>query len=799
MGRKATLATCALSQWAMDFEGNLKRIIESIRIAKERGARFRLGPELEIPGYGCNDHFLESDTYLHSWEVLASLLDNTVCHDIMIDVGMPVMHKNVRYNCRVVFFNKKIILIRPKQVLAISLNYRERRFFTPWVRVRETEEYYLPRMISTITGQKTVPFGDAVIATRDTCIGSEICEELYIADNTHIHMAEDGVEIFTNGSGSHHELRKLDKRLNLIVNGTARVGGIYMYSNIKGCDGERVYYDGSALIAMNGEAVVQTKQFSLDEVDVGIATVDLEDVRSYRGSDGNIGSKAIRNEVYQRCFVDFSLTHEDSLIIPVTPVIKTFLHKPEEEIALGPACWLWDYVRRSGASGYFLPLSGGIDSSSTACIVASMCRQVCLAVGNGNKQVLQDIQRIVNDPSYVPVDPKELCGRIFVTCYMGTENSSQETKERAANLAKDIGSYHLGIVIDTAVSAFVGIFSTVTGTSPRFRVHGGSERENLALQNIQARTRMVVSYLFAQLTMWSRNKPGSLLVLGSANVDESLLGYMTKYDCSSADLNPIGGISKTDLRSFIRYCIEEFNFTSLRPIIDAPPTAELEPLENGQIQQTDESDMGLTYEELSVLGRLRKIYTCGPYSMFTKLLGDWGQTMSPTAIADKVKLFFRKHSINRHKMTVLTPAYHAENYSPDDNRFDLRPFLYRVSWPWQFRCIDKAVTSVTSRLAQLAGKSPIGSLHVDQGNAASSSSQSTGQACSTVANTQTEPMQENNIVNGLTNGLPTGTDAERVELKVETNEGSPTKILKRKSLSNDSSSLAKVVRLATEE
>ena len=78
--------------------------------------------------------------------------------------------------------------------------------------------------------------------------------------------------------------------------------------------------------------------------------------------------------------------------------------------------------------------------------------------------------------------------------------------------------------------------------------------------------------------------------------------------------------------------------------------------------------MGLTYEELSMLGRLRKIYSCGPYSMFTKLLGEWGQILSPTAIADKVKLFFRKYSINRHKMTVLTPAYHAENYSPEDNR-----------------------------------------------------------------------------------------------------------------------------------
>lgn len=34
-------------------------------------------------------------------------------------------------------------------------------------------------MISKITGQITVPFGDAVIATRDTCVGYEICEELW--------------------------------------------------------------------------------------------------------------------------------------------------------------------------------------------------------------------------------------------------------------------------------------------------------------------------------------------------------------------------------------------------------------------------------------------------------------------------------------------------------------------------------------------------------------------------------------------------------------------------------------------
>lgn len=71
----------------------------------------------------------------------------------------------------------------------------------------------------------------------------------------------------------------------------------------------------------------------------------------------------------------------------------------------------------------------------------------------------------------------------------------------------------------------------------------------------------------------------------------SLCGYLTKYDCSSADINPIGGISKKDLKSFIFYCVEKFNFSSLIRILGAPPTAELEPLADGQIQQTDEVDI----------------------------------------------------------------------------------------------------------------------------------------------------------------------------------------------------------------
>lgn len=78
-------------------------------------------------------------------------------------------------------------------------------------------------MISEITGQVTVPFGDGVISTLDTCVGTEICEELFSVSSPHITMALDGVEIFTNGSASHHQLRKLDTRVDLVKDATSKV------------------------------------------------------------------------------------------------------------------------------------------------------------------------------------------------------------------------------------------------------------------------------------------------------------------------------------------------------------------------------------------------------------------------------------------------------------------------------------------------------------------------------------------------------------------------------------------------
>ena len=689
---KAILATCNLNQWSLDFEGNTARIIESIEIAKSRRARYRLGPELEITGYSCEDHFLELDTLQHAWESLAQILEGKHTDGILCDIGMPVMHKNVRYNCRVFVLDSKVLLIRPKMALASDGNYREHRWFTPWEHGWTTEPYTLPRQIRELTGQQKVPIGIAAIATGDTLLASETCEELFVPMSPHIHFGNAGVEIIANGSGSHHELRKLDTRIALIRNASEKNGGVYLYANQQGCDGGRLYFDGCALIAQNGEILAQGSQFSLNDVEVITATVNLNDVRAYRGAKASRAVQASKTQPLPQIDIDFEIDPPHPENTPrVTPKIVPFYHTPEEEIALGPACWLWDYLRRSGAAGYFIPLSGGADSGAVATLVGSMCQLVAKAVRENDTAVISDVERWLekDETPDVFTDPCLLANRLLYTCYIGTENSSRETQKRAKQLAEQIGASHLNINMDGLVNALQSLFTRITQKTPRFKVEGGSYTENQALQNIQARLRMVISYLFAQMMPWTRNRQGTLLVLGTGNVDEALRGYLTKYDCSSGDINPIGGISKHDLRRFLNWAKDELGYSALAEIVEAPPTAELEPITE-TYTQIDEDDMGMTYAELSRFGQLRKMEQCGPVSMFEKLAQEWDH-LPPREVAEKVKRFFRYYSINRHKMTTLTPSYHAESYSPDDNRFDLRQFLYNTRWTWQFRHIDALV------------------------------------------------------------------------------------------------------------
>ena len=177
-GHLAIVATSQLNQWALDYSGNLSRIRVAVRRARAQGARLILTPELSISGYGLLDHFLELDTVMHCWEVVAEILEDQDLYGIVIDIGLPIIHRGVLFNCRCVVLDGNIKLIRPKMTLASEGQFRENRYFTAWPR-RRVDEFTLPEQIANIVGKKTVCIGDAIMAFQDMLVGWESCEELF--------------------------------------------------------------------------------------------------------------------------------------------------------------------------------------------------------------------------------------------------------------------------------------------------------------------------------------------------------------------------------------------------------------------------------------------------------------------------------------------------------------------------------------------------------------------------------------------------------------------------------------------
>lgn len=90
------------------------------------------------------------------------------------------------------------------------------------------------------------------------------------------------------------------------------------------------------MIVVNGQVVAQGSQFSIGDVEVVTATIDLEDVRSFRYNVSR-GVQASVAPSYQRIDAGIALSDErleDNPAIRPTPVRAVFYHTPEEEIRL---------------------------------------------------------------------------------------------------------------------------------------------------------------------------------------------------------------------------------------------------------------------------------------------------------------------------------------------------------------------------------------------------------------------------------------------------------------------------------
>ena len=281
-------------------------------------------------------------------------------------------------------------------------------------------------------------------------------------------------------------------------------------------------------------------------------------------------------------------------------------------------------MRRSGGTGFYVPLSGGADSATVVSLVYFLALLLHESIKN-EPDILAGLRKIVRNEAFTPKSAQEIVGNILFTSYLGSSNSSSDTKKRAKDLAQEIGSNHSELDITPICEEFKKCIHKSLKFEPKFELNGGSYQEDLSLQNLQARTRMVLSYLIAQLIPpLQLKKPGFLLVLGTGNLEEALSGYITKYDCSSSDINPIGSISKLDLKEFLKFGVKDLKLKSLESIIKAKPSAELKPLDplsNGE-GQTDEEDMGMTYEELKAMGHARKALKCGPVSMYREMRAE---------------------------------------------------------------------------------------------------------------------------------------------------------------------------------
>jgi NAD+ synthase len=192
-----------------------------------------------------------------------------------------------------------------------------------------------------------------------------------------------------------------------------------------------------------------------------------------------------------------------------------------------------DYVRGCGASGAVLGVSGGIDS-------ALVCKLAC---GSGIKV-------------HAMIMPEDSV-------------SPEGDVKDAIGLAKECGASYSLIKINKAIDAF-------NSTFPWNDYDPG--RRTLALGNAKARVRMIYNYLAANC--------GNMIVLGTGNRTEILLGYATKYGDGGVDMQPIGALYKTQVRQVASF------LGVPQKIIDKAPTAGL------WKGQTDEGELGASYADM---------------------------------------------------------------------------------------------------------------------------------------------------------------------------------------------------------
>jgi len=653
-------AAISVNQTPMQWNDNLAHIRAAIRAASAQGACVLCLPELCLSGYGCEDAFLGSGLLSQAQRSLRALIADS--RGLIIAVGLPWVHRNRVYNAVCLLVDGRIAGFVAKRFLAGDGIHYEPRWFHAWpLGVRE---------LTWFDGQ-SYPMGDIYFELSGVRIGFEICEEAWVADRPGIRLARLGVDIILNPSASHFAFGKHAVRERFVLEGSRAFSAAYVYTNLLGNEAGRVIYDGDTLIAANGQLLTRGRRFSFHDWQVTSAVIDISQTRMTQARTSTFVpnpegcvSLPFVFPALQPC--DAPATYFD------LPAWERGDYLKEEEFTRAEALGLFDYLRKSGAQSYVVSLSGGADSSSIACLVRFMVQLAFAELGEaGMREKLPflpaTLHQVATFTSY-----------LLACVYQATANSSATTRNAAAELAHALDATFVEWDLEPIVQGYVQRVGQAIGRALTW------EQDDLALQNIQARTRSPGVWMLANM----RNA----LLLSTSNRSEAAVGYATMDGDTSGGLSPLAGIDKHFLRHWLRWVETQGpealgTVAALRLVNAQQPTAELRP---GQTQ-TDEQDL-MPYQLLAALERAAIHDRRTPEEIYCLLKVDF-PAFTDAQRALWIDRFFRLWSRNQWKRERYAPAFHLDDFNLDPRSWCRFPILtggfhHELMLMWQRAKVD---------------------------------------------------------------------------------------------------------------
>ena len=642
------VAGCALNQTPLDWDGNRDRIVAAIAAARDAGASILCLPELCVTGYGCEDAFQSPGVQRMAVDVLAEIVPAT--RGIAVALGLPVRFESGLYDAAAFVADGRIAGIVCKQNLAGDGIHYEPRWFRPWVRGR--------RGLVSIGGRE-VPLGDLRFDCGGVRVGFEICEDAWVGDRPGAALSARGIDVILNPSASHFAFGKDEIRRRFVQEGSRAFACAYVYANLVGNEAGRAIYDGGVLVAAVGRMLRAGRRFAFADRVLTVADVDMDAVRLAQARltvdplcDSSEGDRIEVAYTPARAVAHVGNTTADG-----RDAWEHGGHVKEEEFARAVALGLYDYGRKSRSRGFVVSASGGADSSAVACLVAIAVR---LAAGD---RPLAEVARHLGVAAAggSSSEPRSLVAAALTCVYQSTANSGAMTRSAARGLAKALGAAFHEFDIDLIVRAYENLVSHVVGRPLTW------DRDDVALQNIQARARSPGVWMLANIS-------GALLV-STSNRSEAAVGYATMDGDTSGGIAPLAGIDKAYLRRWLRWLEREGPagigpISALAAVNAQAPTAELRPSASGQ---TDESDL-MPYDVLDAIERAAIRDKRTPIEAWELLQGEFPDH-DRRQLAAWTERFFTLWSRNQWKRERYAPSFHLDDENLDPKTWCRFPIL----------------------------------------------------------------------------------------------------------------------------